>query len=256
MFFFVFILLLGVVDSFHHPNAIHRSGRLKHVPLVTSRVRTNVNCDNNDKSPIKPKRQYEIYGPLETMAEAVDGSTNGWALEYADVRPFDEKTWLGLAFLATNCAYFWAGIDLYNTAHPIQSLIIETAGVVSLWYHWGQIHYGPGRDEVKVSLLTDYLFAGVAINATLLEAFIFINNIAAYGIDFNEVSLNFIIFGFLGIACLFGSWVYAFGAPYIILHGLWHILSGLCTAELGSQMYLLQQHHTAAAAAVAASITF
>ncbi len=114
-----------VVDSFRRLPTPIISRRQKLVSLVPPR-------NSNDES---PQKKYDVYGPiLKPLAKAIDEPTNGWALEYADLRPFDDKTWLGLAFLATNGAYFWAGIDLYvNSAHPIQSFIIESAGIVSFW---------------------------------------------------------------------------------------------------------------------------
>jgi hypothetical protein len=233
LFFVVLLQVMCVVHSFHRLPTPIISRRQKLVSLAPR--------NSNDESP--QKSQYDIYGPLlKPFAEAVDGTTNGWALEYADLRPFDDKTWLGLLFLATNGAYFWAGIDLYvNSAHPLQSFIIESAGIVSFWYHYGQLKFGPGKDFVRISLVTDYIFAGVAIAITFLEMILFFNDIAASGADFSSLSINFLVYGLVGVACLFGSWIWAFGVPYIILHGLWHILSGLCSAELGSQVHLLHE---------------
>jgi hypothetical protein len=58
---------------------------------------------------------------------------------------------------------------LFTSGNYPLSFAIDIAGVVSLFYHWSQIHYGPNRDEVRMSLLADYITAFIAINFTFIE---------------------------------------------------------------------------------------
>lgn len=160
--------------------------------------------------------------------------TGGWGLGYADTRPFNDRTIIGVLFLATNAFYIWAGIDLFTNKNYLLSASVEIAGLVSLYYHWSQVHFGPNRDEVRYSLLIDYITAFITINLTFIEIIAllikFSNNAAC------DLSLSSVVFGVTGVACLFGSWIFEFGLPYIFFHGLWHIFSSLSVADVGAQL--------------------
>lgn len=171
---------------------------------------------------------------MSNFAQIIDERTGGWGLGYADTRPYDDKTYVGLLFLATNLCYLWAGIYLYANNNYLLSAAIEVAGFVSLYYHWSQIHFGPNRDEVRYSLLIDYLAAFAAINFTFIDLVLLLFQVS--NISTCDFPLQSVALGVTGVICLLGSWTFEFGLPYITLHGLWHVFSSLGAAGVGSQL--------------------
>lgn len=175
-----------------------------------------------------------FIGILTSLAEVIDQRTGGWGLGYADTSPYTDKTVIGLIFLATNLFFFWAGFDLFNTKNYLLSISVEVAGVASMFYHWSQIHYGPNKDEVRYALLIDYITAFVTINLTFIDVCLLV--FKAY----NSIDCGFpapaIALGTTAVLCLFGSWTFEFGLPYLVLHGLWHVFSSLSVAGVGSQI--------------------
>lgn len=61
--------------------------------------------------------------------------------------------------------------------------------------------------------------------------------IQLYGIS--SISIDFYLTGSIAIVCLFGSWSEGLnsGYKYMILHGMWHILSAQSAAVLGQCIY-------------------
>ena len=171
-------------------------------------------------------------GFLAPLAQLIDARTGGWGLSYADTSPYSDKTIVGLLFLATNFFFVWAGINLFHANNYVLSASIEVSGLASFYYHWCQIHYGPKRDEVRVSLLIDYITAFITINLTFFEIVLLAMRI------FDSTDQTFllasepILYGVLGIFCLLGSWAFEYGLPYIILHGFWHIFSAISASSL------------------------
>lgn len=171
-------------------------------------------------------------GLLAPLAKIIDVRTGGWGLSYADTSPYTDKTVVGLLFLSTNFFFVWAGINLFYANNLGLSVSIEVAGLASFYYHWCQIHYGPKRDEVRLSLLIDYITAFVTINLTFLDLILLILRIFLGADQDFSSSAEPILFGVLGIFCLFGSWIFEYGLPYIVLHGFWHIFSALSASSL------------------------
>ena len=183
---------------------------------------------------------HELNQKLAPVVDELNKKTSGFAFRYADTSPYNETTMIGILFLLTNGLYFLAGNSLREDGEYVQSVLLDTAGVVSTWYHWSQLHFGPNRDEVRVALLADYFFAFLAINGTVIEIVIWGNRL--YGLAGSHpegVSFACIVYGVLGVSSLLGSWVYDRGLPYIALHGTWHVFSALCAAEIGMQLHLL-----------------
>lgn len=163
------------------------------------------------------------------------------ALSYADLAPYTEKDFIGLLFLATNIFFYFAGlviyteyvnsldIDLPNNSIPIFQLIyssiLDIAGIVSSAYHFTQLRYGQKSDIVVRILIVDYIVASLAISTFLFDLF------SHSALD------NFpqaILLAFCAIISLLLSWIYEYGLPYIVFHGLWHILSAFAVISMHS----------------------
>ena len=171
---------------------------------------------------------------MAKLAEVIDVRTGGWGLSYADTTPYTETTVTGILFLSTNLMFFWAGYSLYLSGNYLLAVSIIISGIASFYYHYSQVHYGPYRDEVRLPLLIDYITAFITINLTFFDTILLIykisNNINC------DLTFTPIILGSVSIFCLFGSWIFEYGFPYIILHGFWHIFSALSAASLGTQI--------------------
>jgi len=173
----------------------------------------------------KPFQKYMIadksqdgFGPLLPLAERIDDLTGGWGLSYADLAPETPSTPVGVIFLATNVCYAIAGIVLSIQGDLVLGTMTELAGGVSLWYHYSQLKYS-GQEpasEVRLALLTDYIFAGTALITGLIYA-------AMLGIS--AVPFEAVLAGAISVGCLATCWVYEYGVPYIFWHSLWHIFS-------------------------------
>lgn len=144
---------------------------------------------------------------------------------YPDLTKYSKRNPVGALFLATNIVYSWAGYVVFQQGQTELSLVVEAAGVASFYYHWTQLEYGPNNIAVVRALLLDYLVAVVTVASFLVTLF--------------EASLNSptqplvsFVSGLAGMICLVLSWVYHFDIPYIIFHGLWHVLSGYASASL------------------------
>ena len=258
-------------------------------------------------------RNYtEIFGnTFDKVAFRVDAVSDGWGLSYANLTGYSEYDWAGQLFLATNVIYgvagilatsfsifpgqdpgptgqlnYFLGVPATNSGLNFDSdpglflfgLAIDVAGLVSLKYHWGQLHYGADRDEVRPYLLIDYCTAALAIFTTTftfisiflsltvssssisdMNFFNSISNIGSSGLSIatasllieklqQELSLNSEIiklfieglgYGALGLASLYVSWIFEFGELYLLFHGLWHIFSGLCAVDVAKLKLLV-----------------
>lgn len=173
-------------------------------------------------------------GKLATFAQTIDERTGGWGLGYADTTPYDDKSIIGILFLATNLFYFWAGFDLLTSKDYLLSATVDVAGACSMYYHWSQIHYGPDRDEVRYTLLIDYITAFITINLTLIEVVLLLIKVSNNNLC--DFPASAIALGSVSVFCLFGSWTFEYGLPYLVLHGFWHIFSSLSVAGVGSQL--------------------
>jgi hypothetical protein len=170
-------------------------------------------------------RDYESLGAFKYFAEDLDKRTGGFALQYADTSPYKVNDTIGITFLATNLFYFISGIDIFNNNQPLYAGIIECAGLISSYYHFNQLYYGPGKTEVRVALLIDYFSASLAILATLYQYITIV--IFLHIIPFKALSL-----GSLGVMFLLLSWKFEYGLPYIFFHGFWHVFSALSASDV------------------------
>jgi len=177
---------------------------------------------------IKQKYQRDLsndgFGAFLPIAEKVDEITGGWGLSYADLQPETPRTPLGIAFLATNGFYAFAGLALGVKGEWFLGTLTEIAGAVSFWYHYSQLEFGKDRSEVRLALLTDYFTAGAA----LITGGIYM---AQMGIQ--SVPLDAVVAGILAVLFLTFSWVWEFGAPYLFWHSLWHIMTAYTGYAVG-----------------------
>lgn len=164
----------------------------------------------------------EVFSNLFRM---VDESQLRGVLTYPDLSKYANGNLVGILFLATNFVYTWAGYVAFHRGQTGFALIVEAASLASYYYHWTQLEFGPNNVKVVQALLLDYFVAIITITTflnTLYEASQFSPGHA--GVSF-ELALA-------GLVCLILSWINHFGFPYIVFHGLWHILSGSATASL------------------------
>lgn len=195
--------------------------------------------ETSSSSVAKPYQKYmvksddlsaETFGPLLPLAERVDEWTGGWGLFYADLSPETTTTPLGVTFLLTNLAYALAGFLLTIKGEIVLGTMTECAGAVSFWYHYSQLKYS-GQEknvQVRLALLTDYIFAGSALITGGLYALM---------LGPFSLPLNGLLSAIAAVLCLALSWKWEFGLPYIVWHSLWHILSAL-TGYLIGQAYI------------------
>jgi hypothetical protein len=224
------------------------------IPFLSSSV-AEEGSDTPSSSVAKPYQKYmvksqdlsvEAFGPLLPLAERVDEWTGGWGLFYADLSPETTTSPLGITFLLTNLAYALAGFLLTIRGEIVLGTMTECAGAVSFWYHYSQLKYS-GQEknvQVRLALLTDYIFAGSALITGGLYALI---------LGPFSLPLGSLLSAVAAVLCLALSWKWEFGLPYILWHSLWHILSAL-TGYLIGQAYI--DSSDAAAAVVTAIIFF
>eukprot|EP01041_Mallomonas_annulata_P004196 gene4196-8345_t len=223
---------------------IPTSGRLKwnHFRDFFSNQRKVIPDNYNSESPLSPcpstaSRNYAAFGILSSLAKRIDSIMGDWWLSYADTTPYNEKTSVGLLFLATNICYITTAIDLWLQSNNILlSLCVATGGLASLNYHTKQINLGPNNEKVHLALLIDYIFAFITIACTVCDiGYLF----TICFLQHSHMSWTSIIYGTTAAICLVGSWVYGFGLPYLVLHGLWHVLSARTASIIGFQLHNL-----------------
>ena len=199
---------------------------------------------------------------LEQVADQLDGWTGGWATTYADLYPESPTTPLGIFFLATNLAYSMAGYALWvttttttTTNTPMDGLLLsvltETASVASFVYHYGQLLSGSAaaasEEEsslsfswVRIVLVVDYLVAFAAIGTALSCLVTTPGGMVLSWQGWVACSLS--------LVCLALSWIDERPGPYIVFHGLWHILGAYGGYSVG------QAHLRAVAATTATTL--
>jgi hypothetical protein len=228
------------------------------IPFLSSSTMVEDGRERSDapsSSVAKPYQKYmvksqdlsvEAFGPLLPLAERVDEWTGGWGLFYADLSPETTTSPLGITFLLTNLAYALAGFLLTIRGEIVLGTMTECAGAVSFWYHYSQLKYS-GQEknvQVRLALLTDYIFAGSALITGGLYALM---------LGPFSLPLGSLLSAVAAVLCLALSWKWEFGLPYILWHSLWHILSAL-TGYLIGQAYI--DSSDAAAAIVTAIILY
>jgi hypothetical protein len=165
---------------------------------------------------------------LLPLARALEESTDGWALEYADLSPDTPTTPAGFGFLATNLAYTICGLLLVWKGNVLLGILTELASVASFAYHFCQLKLGKNQPLVRVALLVDYVVAA----ATLLAALVYIIQVGIQNVPFEGI-----IASILAVVFLFLSWVWEEGIPYVINHGLWHLLGAYGGFIIGQATY-------------------
>lgn len=169
-----------------------------------------------------------VGGLLLPLAQVLEDVTGGWALTYADLAPETHKTPVGVGFLATNMAYTICGLLLVQSGNVLLGVLTELASVASFAYHFTQLKLGKNQPIVRVALLVDYVVAA----ATLLAALVYILQVGV-----QNVPLDGIIASVLAVVFLFLSWVWEEGLPYVINHGMWHLLGAYGGFIIGQAQY-------------------
>lgn len=163
--------------------------------------------------------------------DLVESNKESWVLTYADLSRYNSNTLEGKLFLASNILYTIVGLATLQS-QPWYSSVVEIAGFFSFLYHGSQILLGPDRNEVRMFLLFDYVFAIVSVLVCTLS---FIN----LSLDPNIPSASLLlplVLGLTSIAMLFKAWSDESGMNYLCYHGLWHVFSALACFEIGQLM--------------------
>jgi hypothetical protein len=206
-------------------------------------------------------QQLDTSSILKPMVDyMVKTSSGAWGRNYHDMAPNTDRTPAGAAFLSTNFVYFITGIILLQKGDVMFSIIVELAGLASFNYHYCQIHFGSNIEEVRGALLIDNIFAVSATAATIVEMFSFAvkagDSVCAPGtlsktlsstlsvlrsVSLGEfpfelyslqISVDSFWYGVAAVICLYLSWIMEKDVPYMIIHGLWHMLSALTVINL------------------------
>ena len=163
---------------------------------------------------------------LESVADTLDDLSEGWATTYADLSPESSVTPLGVSFLVTNLAYSWVGYELLQASTvsgggsggggAFLGGITEAASAASFAYHYSQLEStGPKDLVVRLALVVDYFFAWTAI-VVALSFFVTTPDMSVPVEGLAACSISLVFF-WLGT-------VYDSTRPYIVFHGLWHVL--------------------------------
>lgn len=182
--------------------------------------------DKNESltSQLAPELERNKINLLIPLAQALEDSTGGWALSYADLAPETDETPIGRGFLATNLAYTVCGLLLVQSGNVLLGVLTELASVASFAYHFAQLKLGKNQPLVRVALLVDYVVAA----STLLAALVYIIQVGV-----QNVPLEGIIASILAVVFLFLSWVWEEGLPYVFNHGMWHLLGAYAGFMIG-----------------------
>ena len=100
-------------------------------------------------------------GKFGLAQSTYDGEVSPWIYSYADLTPETDQTIVGALFLATNVPFLIVG-SFFSAKAVLESGLsglegelatfsglTDLAGIVSIWYHWSQLHFGPNRKEVS-----------------------------------------------------------------------------------------------------------
>jgi len=166
-----------------------------------------------------------IQDAADPVQELLDEYSRGWALSYADLSPEKPDTPIGVSFLATNLAYFLAGMLLFMRGDALFGLLTDVTALASFNYHYTQLEASGKTKEksVRLALLLDYICALTSIGVALF-----------YTLTSSDFPLEGLGAGALALVCLGLCWVWEEGKPYMILHGLWHLLSAYAGYLVGA----------------------
>lgn len=205
----------------------------QHLPSHGRNLQGNSISSHSSRALLAKKSDGDNPQPLDRvpalLRTVVNEDSIRWGLTYADLRPYTDKDLVGITFLATNILYLFSGMVMFNYNQTVFSLILELAGIASIYYHWSQLHYGPGNSAAVRALLVDYAIA----TSTILFCFSQLLVVVFNGV----VPYDVIGFSVLSFACLIASWLNEFGIPYMVWHGLWHVFSGYATIQLSEILH-------------------
>jgi len=175
-----------------------------------------------------------LMDSVAPVQETLDALTGDWALSYADLSPDTPRTLTGQAFLATNAAYLIAGIYILVVSGDLWfGFWTDMAAIASFNYHYNQLLVA-GTDgkanSVRLALTLDYTAAAISI---LTAGSYLLSDISSHAHAFPVVA---VAVSAVGLVCLYLSWVWEYGRPYMFWHSLWH----LCSAYSG---YLIGTLH-------------
>lgn len=209
---------------------------LRFLPFDTQSPAASTNTKTTPSNPSPFSKQLNdillaTEPALSPIAETLDDLSDGYALTYADLFPTTPATPAGQAFLASNLAYTAAGLALYwNTATstsstiPVLAFLTEIVSLASFVYHYCQLDVNSEDRAVRLALLIDYALAFTSI---------FVGLSYSYG-DASALPVAAVASGGLGLAFfLLGCTWCATGPPYMIVHGIWHVLSAYCSYVIG-----------------------
>lgn len=185
------------------------------------------------------EREYSNFGVFKEIAEYLDDTSDGFALDYPDLSKYPPLSIYGFLFLLTNIMYEIAGIKLQLSNANFAGLCVEIAGIISIYYHWAQLYYGPEKFEVQRVLLIDYCTASAAIFSTTTLLANVLLKVADGIITPNNDLFLCVGSAMTSILCLLISWVENennenYGRHYLTWHGLWHVFGAI------SALYLSQ----------------
>ena len=231
-FLLLFLLRLRSVNSFSttrsviHPilfrqPSLHHQHQHHHFLRLSSNSESNEKGEGNGGDTEWQEQLNQLTAPVQ---EVLDGATEGWALSYADLRPDTHQTTPGLVFLLTNVAYAAAGLALTFHGDVWFGLLTDVTALVSFNYHYNQLQVegDMGAPAVRLALLIDYAFASVAI----LTATTYLWTSPSFPLEGALYAAASMVF--LGLC-----WVYEEGRTYMVLHGMWHLLSAYAGYLIG-----------------------
>jgi len=172
-----------------------------------------------------------------SLERVTNATVVSWAFNISDTRPFSPREPIGAIFLATNMGYFVSSAYFFQTASTpgfYFSGLIDLAGVVSFFYHYTQLQLGPWRSEVKLALLLDYVVAITSVISVLAILSSFVKS----GYISESHVIEATACGSLSLVFLFASW-FQQSLNYLVLHGLWHLISSIAVYKLAEAENLL-----------------
>lgn len=191
---------------------------------AASKSRAGLVCATASEQSVN-QREYLGPAPFREASSTLDTLTDGYLLSYANLQPYTPRTLGGGLFLSTNIIYAAVGaLFISQGTGAAMGLALELAALLSTWYHWSQLEYGPDAPEVRLALLIDYCgaFSCVAGSSVLIWN--------AGGLD--ALSQPLVLYGGIAIASFFAGCVDERPNKYLVFHSMWHIFSALAIAEL------------------------
>ena len=183
-----------------------------------------------------------LMDSVAPVQETLDALTGDWALSYADLSPDTPRTVTGQAFLATNAAYFVAGVYILLVSGDLWfGFWTDMAAIASFNYHYNQLLVAgtaAKADAVRLALLLDYTAAAFSILTAGSYLLSDIGSSSSSSFPVVAVAVSAV-----GLVCLYLSWVWEYGRPYMFWHSLWH----LCSAYSG---YLIGTLHASSSSSV------